>query len=143
MRIRSLNHSVYQHDYHIVWGTKYRRKYLKEYVKDELITKLYETIKKYPTLHINTVNTDEDHIHLQIEIPTNMAVSTVVQKLKAESSQHLKKRFKFIKDMYLDEGIWSVGYFSSTIGLNEVMIKRYIEHQGKKDYPRQARIGFS
>ena len=65
---------------------------------------------------------------MQIEIPPNIAVSEAVQKLKKNSSIHLQKKFKFIRDMYLDwDGIWSVGYFSSTVGLNEEQVKRYIE----------------
>ena len=50
MRIRSLNHSRYQIVYHIVWGTRYRRKYIKEYTKLELRKYLYSATKKYPTL---------------------------------------------------------------------------------------------
>src|SRR5688500_11370018 len=103
MKTQHLNHSTYQHQYHIVWGTKGRRKYLKEYVKAELCQSLYDTVKKYPTLYIHSVNTDRDHVHIQIEIPPNIAVSDAVQSLKANSSVHLKKRFKFIRDMYLDK----------------------------------------
>ena len=139
MRIRSLSHSTYQHQYHIVWGTKYRWKYLKEYVKLELLKVLYDTVKKYPTLHIETVNVDNDHIHLQIEISPDVRVSDVVQRLKAVSSIHLKKKFKFIREMYIEGNIWSVGYFSSTIGLNEEQVKKYIEKQGKKDFPKTQR----
>lgn len=142
MRIRNLNHSTYQHQYHIVWGTKYRRKYLKEYVKLELIKNLNSTVKKYPTLEIVNLNTDEDHIHMQIEISPDLSVSAVVRKLKSASSLHLKKKFKFIKEMYLDGGIWSVGYFSSTIGLNESQIQKYIAWQGKKDFPEQLDLEF-
>ena len=79
MRIRSLQHSVYKHQYHIVWGTKYRRKYLKEYVRGEFVKSLYASMKRYPTLHLESVNIDEDHVHLQIEIPPNIAVSKAVQ----------------------------------------------------------------
>jgi len=142
MRIRNLNHSTYQHQYHIVWGTKYRRKYLKEYVKLELTKNLHETVKKYPTLEIVNLNTDEDHIHLQIEISPDLSVAAVVRKLKSVSSLHLKKKFKFIREMYLDGSIWSVGYFSSTIGLNESQIQKYIAWQGKKDYPEQLGLEF-
>ena len=82
MRIRTLNHSTYEHQYHIIWETKYRRKILKPYVLIELKKILYATVKKYPTLWIEALNTDEDHIHLQIEIPPNIAVSDAVGKLK-------------------------------------------------------------
>ena len=139
MRIRSLNHSTYQHQYHLVWGTKYRRKYLKDYVKSELLSCLFGIVKKYPTLHIETINIDQDHIHLQIEISPDIRVSEVVQRLKATSSLYLKKKFKFIREMYLEGNIWSVGYFSSTIGLNEQQVKKYIERQGRRDFPRTQR----
>ena len=136
-----MNHSTYQHQYHIVWGTKYRRKFLKPYVLIELRKSLYATVKKYPTLWIETLNTDEDHVHLQIEIAPNTLVSDAVGTLKKESSKHLRSRFKFIRQIYLDkDGIWSVGYFSSTVGLNEMTVKRYIEWQDKKERPRTARL---
>lgn len=141
MRIRRLNHSTYQHQFHIVWGTRYRRKILKPYVLVELKKILYATVKKYPTLWIMSLNTDEDHVHLQIEISPNIAVSDAVSKLKAASSRFLRSKFKFIREIYLEkDGIWSVGYFSSTIGLNEAQIKRYIEWQGKKDKPQNSRL---
>src|SRR3990167_7173240 len=86
MRTRSLNHSVYQTQYHLVWGTRYRIKYIKDYVKKEFISSCYAVVKKYPTLYVHSVNTDKDHIHIQIEIPPNIPVAAVVQKLKIESS---------------------------------------------------------
>jgi putative transposase len=143
MRIQSLSHCRYQHQYHIVWGTKYRRKYLKPYVKEEFLSLLFSYVKKYPKLHIFAVNTDLDHIHLQIEIAPDISVSRVVQRLKGYTSLKLKQKFKFIKKIYLDEGIWSVGYFSSTIGLNEQQIKQYIAYQGRLDRPKQIKFRFS
>lgn len=141
MRIRHLNHSTYQHQYHIVWGTRGRRKILKPYVLPELKRSLYQLCQRYPTLWIESLNTDQDHVHLQIEIPSNIAVSDAVSKLKSTSSLYLRKKFNFIREIYLEkEGIWSVGYFSSTVGLNEERIKRYIEWQGKKDTPRTSRL---
>jgi len=142
MRIRALNHSTYQHQYHIVWGTKYRRKFLKEYVKPELLAIFGKAMKKYPTLHIVAINTDNDHIHFQMEIAPDTSVATAVQRLKIMTSIHLKKKFKFIREMYLGGSIWSVGYFSSTIGLNEAQIQKYINLQGQKDLPQKATLGF-
>ena len=137
MRIRSLSHSVYQLQYHIVWGTKYRMKFLIPAVKKEFLHILYETVKKYPALHVYAVNTDRDHIHLQLEAPPSITIASVVQKLKAVSSFYLRKRFKFIRERYLEkEGIWSVGYFVSSIGLNEAQIGKYIAWQGKQEVPQ-------
>ncbi len=99
-------------------------------------------MKKYPTLFIHTVNSDNDHVHLQIEIPPDMSVAAVVKALKIQSSIQLKKRFKFIREMYIDGSIWSVGYFVSTIGLNETQIHNYIQYQGKKDLGHTLRMSF-
>lgn len=141
MRIQSLNHSTYQHQYHVVWGTKYRRKWLKEYVKHELIASFYNTVKKYPTLYVHAVNTDEDHVHIMIEIPPNIAVSDAVRRLKVASSKHIQNKFDFIRKIYLEkDGIWSVGYFSSTIGLNEDQVRRYIDWQDKKEKPQTTSL---
>lgn len=144
MRIRNLNHSRYQHEYHIVWGTKYRRKYLKPYVKGELLNSFFNTCKVYPTLYISSANVDQDHVHMQIEIASSMSVAQAVQLLKGRSSAHLKRMFGFIRDMYEDGSIWSVGYFSSTIGLNEQTIRKYIEEQGMRDFgENQSSFEFS
>ena len=141
MRIRQLNHSTYQHQYHIIWGTKYRRKILKPYVLTELKKSFQDTVKRYPTLWIENMNTDDDHVHVQIEIPPDISISDVVSKLKSYSSKHLRTKFKFIREIYLEkDGIWSVGYFSSTVGLNETHIRKYIEWQGRKDMPQKSKL---
>ena len=138
MRIQKLNHSSYQHQYHIVWGTKYRRKWLKSYVKSAVIESFNQAMENYPTLFIIKLNINEDHIHIQIEIPPNVAVSRAVQILKQRSSIELRRRYKYIREMYAENSIWSVGYFSSTIGLNETQIAKYIEWQGRRELPSQT-----
>ncbi len=143
MRILRLNHSVYQLEYHIVWGTKYRRKILKPYVKSTLQNSFKKTEFLYPTLHIVKLNIQEDHVHLLAEIAPSVSIAAMVQKLKAHSSTELKKRFKFIKEMDDGSGVWSVGYFASSIGINEHTINNYIANQNKRDRPTNARLGFS
>lgn len=143
MRIQKLNHSVYQLEYHIVWGTKYRRKILKPYVKKKLLESFQKTEFLYPTLHIVKANVGEDHVHLLAEIAPSVSIAAMVQKLKVHSSMELKRSFKFIREMDDGSGIWSVGYFASSIGLNEKQIEKYIDHQDKHDHPKTARIRFS
>ena len=93
------------------------------------------------------MNGDEDHVHIQMIIPPDLSIAEVVQKIKTYTSLRLRKKFKFINKIYIGkEGIWSVGYFSSTIGINEETIRKYIEHQGKKDIPapiNQSGLEFS
>jgi len=116
---------------------------LKPYVKEAFLEAIFAVLKKYPKLHLIAVNTDQDHVHLQLEIAPDISVASAVKLLKGYSSIFLKKKFGFIRKIYLDEGVWSVGYFSSTIGMNEDLIRRYIAYQGKRDKPRTLRLEFS
>jgi putative transposase len=69
MRIRHLQHSVYQVQYQLVWGTKYRRKVLKYYACKELVHSLYTVPRRHPTWYFHSINTGDDHVHLLMEIP--------------------------------------------------------------------------
>ena len=133
MRIRQLNHSVYQVQYHVVWGTKFRYKILKYYVRAELISCFYAVQKRHPDWYFHKINTGDDHVHLLMEIPPKYCVATVIQELKACSSALLRQKFKFINKIYSHSGVWGVGYFISTVGLNEETIRKYIERQNKFD----------
>lgn len=146
MRIRHLNHSTYQTQYHLVWGTKYRRRWLTDYVKVELVRTLYALQRRHPAWYFEAINTDRDHIHIQMEFPPSESVAAVVQEIKVVCSLTLKKRFPFIKRIYhynKSGGVWAVGYFVSTIGLDEVMIKRYIQRQGRSELPQDVSAEFS
>ena len=134
MRIRQQNHSVYQIQYHVVWGTKYRRKILKSYVRKELIKSFYKVQRNYPDWYFHQINTGSDHVHILMEIPPKYKISEVIQKLKIKSNNDLRQSFKFIKQIYEKRhSVWGVGYFVSTVGLNEEQIRKYIEKQNQDD----------
>jgi putative transposase len=143
MRIRQLNHSTYAVEYHLIWGTKYRRKILKPYTRTELSGCLIRLQKQNPSWYIHTVNTDQDHIHLLVEFPPSFSISNVVKEIKIVSSLTLKKRFKFIKKIYSRKSVWGTGYYVSTVGLNEKTIRKYIANQGKKDLGEDVTADYS
>lgn len=144
MRTRVLNHSVYEVQYHLVWGVKYRRKILKKYVKADLIKSIHKLQKTYPSWYIHKINTDVDHIHILMEIPPKYSVSEVVQKIKIHTSKELRNKFEFIDRIFgRREGIWGVGYYVSTVGMDEDRISQYIAHQGNQDISQDASYLFS
>jgi len=66
--------------------------------------------------------------------PPKYAVSKVVETLKKNTSRHLRKKFPFLQKVYWDgRGLWGWGYFVSTVGIDEAMIQRYVEFQGRED----------
>ena len=99
---------------------------------------LEQVLKKikqyYPQVDILEINHDVDHIHILISIPPKLAVGKVVGIIKANTARMLKIKFGFIKDAYWgNDGIWSEGYFVSTVGINESKIRDYIQKQGEED----------
>jgi len=98
--------------------------------------------KVYPDIVIKEANCDEDHIHLLMSIPPKRAVSWVVNVLKSNTARLMRQKYSFLKKLYVKKaGIWSAGYFVSTVGINEQVIAAYIRHQGKEDQG-QAKLEF-
>ena len=142
MRLIKSAHAVYRTQYHIVWVTRYRRKILDKGVAQYLRTKLLEARKYYPDWEYISVGIGMDHVHVHMVIPPKYAVSTVIEVLKKNTSRHLSKKFRFLKDFYWDnEGMWSTGFFVSTVGISEETIRRYIGMQEKED-TGQTKFGF-
>ena len=129
-----LSHCVYRCEYHIVVVTKYRRKIFNEGIFAYFDIKLAELTSHYPLIKFVKVNHDQDHLHLLVSIPPTMTVGKAVGLVKQNTSRELKQKFPFLKEVYWGtDAIWSEGYFVATVGINEAVIQKYIEEQGKKD----------
>lgn len=138
---RKTSHSVYLCDYHLVMATKYRRKIFNEGLFRYVRRKLLEVTEHYPQIFIKEVNHDKDHIHMLISIPPQMSVGSVVRIIKSNTSRGLKEQFPFLKKVYWgSDGIWSDGYFVSTVGSNAEVIKKYIRLQGEEDAGQTAQL---
>ncbi len=115
-------------------ATKYRRKIFNEGTFSYLQERLKQIPAHYPEVEIIEINHDEDHVHLLVFIPPKMSVGQVVRIFKANTSRDLKKKFVFLRDVYWGtDGVWSDGYFVSTVGINEQVIQEYIKRQGQED----------
>ena len=134
MELIHLAHCVYQCDYHVVLVTKYRKKVFNEGIFAYISKKLAEITEHYPLVRFKEVNHDRDHIHVLVSIPPTMSVGKVVGIIKQNTSRGLKRKFPLLKEVYWGaDGIWSEGYFASTVGIDEAIIKAYIVAQGQKD----------
>ena len=133
MKVKLNAHGSYRHQYHIVWIPKYRYKVLKSGVKTYVSRGIEEIVKYHPEIEIIKYNIQIDHVHLIIDIPPKLTVSTVVGKIKQNSSRKIRERFEWLGKVYKPGVFWSPGYFSSTVGLNEAEIANYVEFQEKVD----------
>lgn len=134
---------MYKNEYHLILVSKYRREIFNEGVFKYMMECLKEFHEHCPEIEIIEANHDKDHVHFMVSIAPKYSVSEVVRKIKLNTQKHLKKKYRYIAETYYGiGGIWSDGYFSSTVGLNEVMIRRYIEMQGEQDQGRaQLELG--
>jgi len=133
MEVRLSVHGADHHKYHIVWISKYRKKILKGELKAFIEKRLFDIQGYHPDIEIENYSIQKDHIHIVIIIPPRYSVSVIVGKIKANTSREIRKYFESIKEIYWRNEFWSPGFFSSTVGIDKEVIKKYIEYQGKVD----------
>ena len=76
----------------------------------------------------------KDHIHLSVRIPPKESVSRIMGYLKGKSALMLYDRHpEWRRRTGKDRTFWARGYYVSTIGLNEEVIKKYIQNQEEAD----------
>ena len=87
-----------------------------------------------PGVTIETIGFDGDHVHMVMVIPPKFSVAVVMVTLKSQSASRMRKAFKFLERVYWKENVvWSSGYFVSSVGIDEKVIKKYVEYQGRQD----------
>jgi putative transposase len=133
MEIRLSGHGAYRHQYHVVWVPKYRKAILTVELKVFVEKELFTIQEYHPDVEIENYSIQKGHIHLVIIIPPRYSVSGIIGKIKANTSREIRKKFKHIRKIYWRNEFWSPGFFSSTVGIDEDVIKRYVEYQEKSD----------
>ncbi len=134
MQVSYSGHSVYHTVYHVVFVTKYRRKVLNPGFAKYTHSVITEVAQNVDGVHIVELNIQIDHVHIVLEIPPKYAVSKVVEIIKGQSTKVVRKKFPWLDKVYFGTtSLWSVGFFVSTVGVNEEAIKNYVRYQQKQD----------
>ncbi len=138
--IRTLSHCFYDCKYHMVWTPKYRGKVLKDrYIKDEL-RRIINLVCKWKGYEILELNIQPDHIHCCLLFSPRYSVSYVMQIIKGKTSAWIKKKNKKFNKLCHQGSFWARGYFVSTIGIDEEIIKRYVRHQSNHNQLDQPKL---
>ena len=119
----SLSHTSWECVYHIVWIPKYRRKVLYGETRREVGEILRMLVDHMDGVEIVEGTACVDHIHICLRIAPKHSVSHVVGRLKGKSAIVLHERHPEWRKL------WARGYYVSTVGLNESIIRRYIQRQ--------------
>lgn len=128
-KYRKLTHVYYKCDYHIVFAPKYRFRILEGMVKS-LVEHDLQVICRWKDVEVQEMNIKKDHIHLVCSIPPKLSVSEFMGTLKGKIAIKLFKTYPKLKQKpYWGNHFWSRGYFVSTVGIDEELIKRYVKYQ--------------
>ena len=127
-RVESLSHTRWECKYHIVFIPKYRRKTLFGQIRTELGEVFHRLARQKESL-IEEGYIMGDHVHIMISIPPKYAVSQVVGFIKGKGAIYIARTYLGRKRNYVGQHFWARGYFASTVGRDEQVIRDYIRHQ--------------
>lgn len=130
--IHSLSHTKWSCKYHIVFAPKYRRKTFYGEKKLEVGAILRE-LCKWKGVNIIEAEVCPDHIHMLVEIPPKMSVSSFMGFLKGKSSLMIYEKWGNMKYKYRNREFWCRGYYVDTAGKDAKKIQAYIQNQLKED----------
>ena len=130
--INSLSHTKWNCKYHVVFAPKYRRKVFYGEKKAE-IGKILRQLCEWKGVNIIEAECCPDHVHMLIEIPPKLSVSSFMGYLKGKSSTMLYEQFGELKYKYRSREFWCKGYYVDTAGKNTSRIAEYIKNQLKED----------
>ena len=74
-----------------------------------------------------------DYVHMMIAIPPKYAVSQVIGFIKGKSAIHLARVYGERKRNFIGQHFWARGYFVSTVGRDEAVVREYIKKQEQED----------
>src|SRR5229473_472780 len=130
--IETLSHTKWDCKYHVVFIPKYRRKALYGQLRAHL-GELFRKLAGQKDSRIEEGHLLSDHVHMMIAIPPKYAVSQVVGYIKGKSAIHLARVYGERRRNYEGQHFWARGYFVSTVGRDEAVIRDYIKNQERED----------
>tara|TARA_Y100000588_G_scaffold388411_1_gene488541 strand:- start:319 stop:720 length:402 start_codon:yes stop_codon:yes gene_type:complete len=129
MELIKRRHSVTNLQAHLVFTTKYRRKVFTGKHIEQLRWAFSMACKKLDC-EILEMDGEQDHVHLLIAYPPKLAVSVIVNNLKATASRRLRELNPDLKMISKNGALWSRSYFACSVGGAPIeVLKQYIEQQ--------------
>jgi putative transposase len=118
--------------YHVVFIPKCRRRTLYGNLRRHL-GEVFHELARHKECRIEEGHLMADHVHMLISIPPKYAVSQVVGYIKGKSAIHIARVYGERKRNFVGQHFWARGYFVSTVGRDERVIREYIRHQEGED----------
>mgnify|MGYP000921068326 FL=1 len=131
-RPESLSHSLWECKYHVVFIPKYRRRRLYAQLRRHL-GEVFHQLARQKESAIEEGHLLPDHVHMLIAIPPKYAVSQVIGFIKGKSAIHVARVYGERRRNFTGQHFWARGYFVSTVGRDEAVVRDYIRRQEEED----------
>jgi len=131
-RPESLSHSLWVCKYHVVFIPKCRRRTLYVPLRRHL-GEVFRNLARQKESTIEEGHLLPDHVHMLIAIPPKYAVSQVIGFIKGKSAIHIARVYSEHRRNFTGQHFWARGYFASTVGRDEAVIRDYIRRQEEED----------
>ena len=131
-KYESLSHTAWECKYHVVFIPKCRRKVLYGQLRAHL-GDVFRKLAGQKDSRVEEGHLMPDHVHMLLSIPPKHAVSQVVGFIKGKSAIHVARVYGERKRNFVGQHFWARGYFVSTVGRDEAVIRQYIRTQEKED----------
>ena len=128
----SLNHTKWDCKYHVVFIPKCRRKTLYQELR-RYLGEVFRRLAAQKESQIEEGHLRSDHVHMMIAIPPKYAVSQVIGYIKGKSAIHLARVYGERKRNFVGQHFWARGFYVSTVGRDEAVIREYIRKQEQED----------
>ena len=129
---QSLCHTRWDCKYHVVFIPKRRKKRIFGAVRKHL-GRMFHELARHKECEIVEGHLQPDHVHMCISIPPKYAVASVVGYIKGKSAIGIARNLMGRSRNFTGENFWARGYFVSTVGLDEDMVRQYIREQEQED----------
>ena len=130
--IKSLAHSKYRCQYHVVFAPKYRRKVIYGKLRKD-IGEILRKLCEQKNVEIIEAEACVDHIHMLVSIPPYISIAQFMGYIKGKSSLMIFDRHANLKYKYGTRNFWCRGYYVDTVGRNKKVIAEYIKNQIEDD----------
>ena len=129
----SLSHTRWECKYQVVFIPKGRRRALYGQLRQHL-GEVFRRLAMQRESRVEEGHLMSDHVHMMLSIPPKYAVSQVVGYMKGKSAIHLARVYGERKRNFVGQSFWARGYFVSTVGRDETVIREYIRNQEHEDH---------
>ena len=129
---QSLSHTRWDCKYHIVFIPKCRKKAIYGVLRKHL-GEIFRELAQQRECQVVEGHLMQDHVHICLSVPPKHSVSNIVGFIKGKSAMSIARQFGGRQRNFTGEVFWARGYFVSTVGLDEEMVRAYIRHQEKED----------